>query len=131
MKALRILHVDDEPDIREIVGISLALDPGILLQSCDNGYDALALAADWSPDVVLLDVIMPEMDGPQTLGKLRERSGTAEIPVVFMTAKAQSREIAYFRSLGAVGIIQKPFDPITLARSVRDYVAGCASISAS
>ena len=122
MNAYRLLHVEDEPDIREVVEMSLALDPGILLKSCATGADALAAAADWDPDVILMDVMMPVMDGPQTLGHLREDARTAKIPVVFMTARAQSREVQHFLALGAAGVIPKPFDPMTLAAAVRAYL---------
>jgi CheY-like chemotaxis protein len=122
MTTVRILHVDDEPDIREVVELSLALDPYFVLQSCGSGGEAFALAAEWQPDMILLDVMMPVMDGPATLLKLRENARTASIPVIFMTARAQAREVDRFRSLGAVGVIPKPFDPMTLATSVRSYV---------
>jgi CheY-like chemotaxis protein len=122
MMALRVLHVDDEPDIREVVEISLGLDPEFLTRSCASGQEALAVAADWAPDIILLDVMMPVMDGAATLAHLRKDSLTAGIPVVFMTARAQSRELDLFRSLGAVGVIPKPFDPMTLAASVRSYI---------
>ena len=121
MSALRVLHVDDEPDIRELVEISLGLDPELCVKSCASGNDALATAAEWSPDVILMDVMMPVMDGPQTLSHLREREKTAAIPVVFMTARAQMRELTHFLSLGAAGVIPKPFDPMTLADAVRRY----------
>jgi CheY-like chemotaxis protein len=122
MTALRVLHVDDEPDIREVVEISLGLDADFEMRSCASGEQALALAAAWPPDIILLDVMMPVMDGPATLARLRSNAETAGIPVVFMTARAQSRELDIFRSLGAVGVICKPFDPMTLAASVRSYV---------
>ncbi len=122
MSAWRILHVDDEPDIREVVELSLALDPEFSVRGCSSGGDALIAAADWSPDLILLDVMMPSMDGPTTLAHLRERPQTARIPVVFMTARAQPRELDHFVSLGAEGVIAKPFDPMTLAKAVRDYV---------
>jgi CheY-like chemotaxis protein len=122
MTALRVLYVDDEPDIREVVEISLSLDPDFVTQSCDSGQEALAIAADWSPDLILLDVMMPVMDGPATLARLRDDAQTTGIPVVFMTARAQTRELDHFRSLGAVGVIPKPFDPMTLAASVRSYM---------
>jgi two-component system OmpR family response regulator len=121
MTALRVLHVDDEPDIREVVEISLGLDPDLVTRSCSSGQEALTVAVDWPPDIILLDVMMPTMDGPTTLARLRDNPGTAGIPVVFMTARAQSREIDLFRSLGATGVIPKPFDPMTLAASVRSY----------
>jgi CheY-like chemotaxis protein len=122
MTITRILHVDDEPDIREVVELSLGLDPHFAVQACGSGEEALAVAAAWMPDLILLDVMMPVMDGPATLVRLRENAKTAAIPVIFMTARAQAREVDRFRSLGAVGIIPKPFDPMTLAASVRSYV---------
>jgi CheY-like chemotaxis protein len=122
MTTLRVLHVDDEPDIREVVDISLGLDPGFSTRNCASGQEALGVAAEWAPDVILLDVMMPVMDGPATLTRLRENPLTAAIPVVFMTARAQSRELDLFRSLGAIGVIPKPFDPMTLAASVRAQV---------
>jgi CheY-like chemotaxis protein/HPt (histidine-containing phosphotransfer) domain-containing protein len=118
----RILHIDDEPDIREVVEISLGLDPGFATRSCGSGEEALVAAIDWQPDIILCDVMMPVMDGPATLMRLRENRLTANIPVVFMTARAQTRELDRFRSLGALGVIPKPFDPMTLAASVRSYM---------
>jgi CheY-like chemotaxis protein len=122
MTTLRILHVDDEPDIREVVEISLGLDPGFSTRSCSSGEEALVAAVDWQPDIILCDVMMPVMDGPATLMRLRENALTAGIPVIFMTARAQTRELDGFRSLGALGVIPKPFDPMTLAASIRSYV---------
>jgi CheY-like chemotaxis protein len=122
MSALRILHIDDEPDIRELVDISLGLDSEFAVKSCASGAGALTVAAEWSPDLILMDVMMPVMDGPQTLGRLREIAATANIPVVFMTARAQGRELTHFLSLGAAGVIPKPFDPMTLAGLVKQYL---------
>jgi two-component system OmpR family response regulator len=122
MTEVRVLHVDDEPDIREIVELSLGLDPDLTVRSCGSGGDALAAAVAWSPDLILLDVMMPTMDGPTTLTHLRQSPRTADIPVVFMTARAQPRELEHFVSLGAEGVIAKPFDPMTLAASVRNYI---------
>src|SRR6202521_1434123 len=122
MTTLRILHVDDEPDIREVVEISLGLDPDLATRSCGSGEEALVAAIDWQPDIILCDVMMPGMDGPGTLMRLRENALTANIPVIFMTARAQTRELDRFRSLGALGVIPKPFDPMTLAASVRSYM---------
>jgi CheY-like chemotaxis protein/HPt (histidine-containing phosphotransfer) domain-containing protein len=127
MSAVRVLHVDDEPDIREIVQLSLGLDPDLAVKSCGSGGDALTEAADWAPDLILLDVMMPVMDGPTTLSRLRQSPRTAEIPVVFMTARAQPRELEHFVSLGAEGVISNPFDPMTLAAAVRNYVGGLAA----
>jgi CheY-like chemotaxis protein len=122
MTALRVLHVDDEPDIREVAEFSLGLDPALVIRSCASGEEALAVAEAWTPDIVLLDVMMPVMDGPATLVRLRENPRTAGIPIVFMTARAQSRELDQLLSLGAVGVIPKPFDPMVLAASVRAHV---------
>jgi CheY-like chemotaxis protein len=122
MTALRVLHVDDEPDIREVVQISLGLDPDIALRACASGEEALVAAAKWSPDLILLDVMMPVMDGPTTLTHLREDPRTADIPVVFMTARAQTSEIEQFIALGARGVVSKPFDPMKLAALVRSQL---------
>jgi CheY-like chemotaxis protein len=122
MTSLRVLHVDDEADIREVVEISLGFDPAFVTRSCSSGREALAVALEWQPDIILLDVMMPVMDGPATLLGLRENAQTATIPVVFMTARAQTRELDRFRSLGAIGVIPKPFNPMTLAASVHSYV---------
>ena len=122
MTSLRILHVDDEPDIREVVELSLGLDPAFSVRSVDSGRAALAAVAEWTPDLILCDVMMPVMDGPTTLARLRAQPGTARIPVVFMTARAQSREIEQFKALGAAGVIPKPFDPMTLATAVRSQL---------
>jgi CheY-like chemotaxis protein len=122
MTTIRILHIDDEADLREIIEVSLGLDPGFVIRSCESGAEGLAVAAAWNPDIILLDVMMPTMDGPATLAALRESPETSGIPVIFMTARAQARELDRFRSLGALGVIAKPFDPLTLAASVRNYL---------
>ena len=119
MSRLRVLYVDDEPDICEVVQLALSLDPGFWTRTCVSGRDALAAAVDWSPDIILCDVVMPGMDGPATLARLRECPRTADTPFVFITSRAQAREIKHFRSLGVTGVIVKPFDPMTLAHSVR------------
>ena len=127
MTALTVLHVDDEPDIREVAALSLQLDPEIELVSAGSGKEALARLDDGlRPDVVLLDVMMPELDGPATLARLRGIPGLEETPVVFMTARAQSQEQHRYLALGARAVILKPFDPMTLARDVRDALAGPA-----
>ena len=122
MSAFRILHVEDEPDIRDVVQLSLALDPQIKVMSYSSAAEALAAAADWCPHVILTDVVMPVVDGPQLLQRLRGSARTAQIPVIFMTARAQTDEVEHFLSLGAAGVISKPFDPMTLAASVRAYL---------
>jgi CheY-like chemotaxis protein len=119
---LYVMFADDEPDIREIIDMSLALDPLFVLRSCASGNEALTMALEWRPDLILLDVMMPVMDGPMTLAQLRQNRSTAPIPVVFMTARTQTREVERFKSLGAAGVIAKPFDPMALASDVRHYV---------
>ena len=119
MRGYRVLHVEDEADIREVVKLSLALDPDLIVKSCNTGPDALTEALRWRPNVILMDVVMPVMDGPELLVQLRKGEDTAGIPVVFMTARAQAEEVEHFLSLGAAGVIAKPFDPLTLAASLR------------
>jgi two-component system OmpR family response regulator len=122
MPRLRVLYVDDEPDIREVVELSLGLDPSIWVRSCVSGKEAIAIAAEWPPDIILCDVVMPVMDGPATLARLRQCPQTADTPFVFMTSRAQARELECFKSLGAAGVIVKPFDPMTLADTVRSLL---------
>lgn len=116
---MRVLYVDDEPDIREIARIALDLDDGMVIETAASGHEAIDKASSWLPDVILLDVMMPEMDGPMTLAELRARAETRAIPVVFITARTQSHEVERFRSLGACAVIAKPFDPMLLAAQVR------------
>jgi two-component system, OmpR family, response regulator len=113
-----ILYVDDEPDIREVVQMSLSLVEGLDVQTCESGERALQLLPQLRPDMLLLDVMMPGMDGPSTLMKLRTVPGLEKLPVIFMTAKAMPQEVARFRELGAVSVIAKPFDPIKLGNQV-------------
>jgi two-component system, OmpR family, response regulator len=127
MSSIRILHVDDDPDIREIVDLSLALDPQLEVRACGSGAEAIEAAAEWSPTLILLDVMMPQMDGPTTLSHLRENPRTSGIPVLFMTARAQAREIEKFIALGAQGVISKPFDPMTLGSVVTSHLQTLAS----
>lgn len=122
MSPVRVLHVDDEPDIREVVDMSLALNPEFEVRACSSGAEAVAAAAEWSPALILLDVMMPGMDGPATLVQLRNNPQTADIPVVFMTARTQSREVEHLIGLGAQGVISKPFDPTTLAAQVQSQL---------
>jgi CheY-like chemotaxis protein len=113
-----VLYVDDEPDIRQIVQMSLGLAPQLTIHTAESGEDALRLAGELRPDLIMLDVMMPGLDGPGTLQRLRSNPTLAPIPVVFMTAKAMPDEMARFRQLGAAGVIPKPFDPMRLAQQV-------------
>ena len=118
MSRRTVLLIDDEPDIREVVELSLGSVAGweVLTASC--GADGVALASAQRPDVILLDVMMPGLDGPATLDVLRGRDETRAIPVLFMTAKAQAGELTRYASLGVAGVIPKPFDPMTLSDRV-------------
>jgi two-component system OmpR family response regulator len=125
MTRLNVLHVDDEPDIREVAAMSLELDPDMSLTSAASGAEALSLMEGGvRPDVILLDVMMPVLDGPGTLARLRQLPGLEQTPVIFMTARAQASELSRYLDLGAIGVIVKPFDPMTLADSVRNTLAG-------
>jgi two-component system OmpR family response regulator len=120
-RELSVLYVDDEPDIREVASIALELDGGITLKSVGSGQEALdALETPgYHPDIVMLDVMMPGMDGPAVLAEMRRRPAMADLPVVFITARAQTHEQARFLELGASGVITKPFDPLALAGELR------------
>ena len=115
----RILLVDDEADIRTIARLALEAVGGFEVRECASGLAAPQTAADYQPQLILMDVMMPVQDGPETLKALRATPGLPPIPVVFMTAKVQPQEVAAFLGLGAIDVIPKPFDPMTLAQTVR------------
>jgi two-component system, OmpR family, response regulator len=114
-----ILYVEDDLDIQAVVTMALEVVGGFAVTVASSGRDALLATEGTTPDLILLDVMMPDMDGPTTLAHLRERPGLVDVPVVFITAKVQATEIEYFKSLGAVDVIAKPFDPVTLASQVQ------------
>jgi two-component system, OmpR family, response regulator len=124
-----ILYVDDDPDIRCIVVAALSLVAGLTVRTADSGERAIDLAYELRPDLVLMDVMMPGVDGPSTLKRMRESVLLANIPVIFITAKVQRAEIARLRQLGAIGVIVKPFDPVTLCDEVfalwKNHDAAC------
>ena len=117
-KCQSVLYVDDDPDICEVVRSSLCLLSGYDVRTADSGERAIAIASEQPPDLVLMDVMMPDLDGPSTLKRMRASAALAEIPVIFLTAKVLPAEIAYFLNLGAIGIIRKPFDPLQLGSEV-------------
>ncbi|WP_321342145.1 response regulator [Breoghania sp.] len=119
---MRVLYVDDEDDIREVAALSLGLDPELEVHVSSSGVEALEKVEALMPDIILLDVMMPGMDGPETLARLRANEAVRNIPVVFITARTQAYEIERFLSLGAVGVIAKPFDPLALADQVREHL---------
>ena len=115
----RILCVEDEADIQAVARMALELVGGFQVQVCGSGEEALRQVQTFAPDLILLDVMMPGMDGPSTLKALRALPGMAAVPVVFMTAKVQPSEVAQYRGLGALDVVAKPFDPMALSDQVR------------
>lgn len=115
----RILYAEDEEDIRIIVQIALEEIGGFTVTYCKTGIETLDVAEAFQPDLVLLDVMMPEMDGLTTLEKLHAIPALKHLPAIFMTAKIQPDEIASYKSLGILGVITKPFDPMNLANTIR------------
>jgi two-component system, OmpR family, response regulator len=116
----RILYAEDEPDIQEVAVLALEAVGGFNLKICKTGKEAVESAAEYKPDLLLFDVMMPEMDGPTAFQEIRKIAGMESIPVIFMTAKVQPEEIAHYKKLGALDVIPKPFDPMGLADTVRD-----------
>jgi CheY-like chemotaxis protein len=119
--SIRVLYVEDDPDIQEIAALALHDLGGMALTVCSSGMEAVAAFPTSDAQLILLDVMMPSMDGPSTLEALRKLPGGEAIPVVFMTAKVQSHEVPHYKALGAVGVISKPFDPMTLAQQVLEF----------
>ena len=117
----RVLYVEDEPDIQAVARLALEVVGGLTVRTCSSGEQALNEAPGFAPELVLLDVMMPGMDGPGTLKALRALPELAAVPVVFMTAKVQPQEVAHYTALGALGVIAKPFDPMTLAEQVQGF----------
>lgn len=115
----RVLYVEDEPDIQTVAKLALEMIGGFEVKVCSSGTEALEHVNAFAPDLILLDVMMPGMDGPTTLKAIRERPDLIHIPVIFMTAKVQPQELHEYKLLGAVDVIPKPFDPMTLAATVQ------------
>jgi CheY-like chemotaxis protein len=117
----RVMCVEDDPDIRLILKFSLERLGGFSLCLCSDGFDALDKVESFQPQLVLLDVMMPKLSGPQTLKKLRTLEVMRGVPVVFLTAKAMRNEVEALLEHGSTGIIVKPFDPVTLPKDVLIY----------
>lgn len=118
MAIRKILLVDDEADIRTVGRLSLSTLGSWEVVEASNGPEGIERATLEQPDLILLDVMMPGMDGPTTFGKLRTNANTKHIPVIFMTAKVQKHEIERYMKLGAKGVISKPFDPMSLPKEI-------------
>lgn len=119
---LRILLIEDDPDIQKMVRLSLMYQGGHQVTTASCGKEGLEKAAAENPDLILLDVMMPEMDGYETIKALKAQPGTRHIPVVFLSARAQQVEIQKGRELGAIGYLVKPFDPMTLASQLDEIM---------
>ena len=115
---LKVLIVDDDDMIRSVVRIALQKVNAWVVLEASNGEDGLAVAAAEHPDVMLLDYQMPRMDGAQTIKRLKEIPNTATIPVVFLTAKTGRKARGAYEELGAIGTIEKPFDPLVLGEEI-------------
>ena len=114
----KILLVDDEDDIREVAQMSLEMTAGWEVLTASSGAEGLRLAAAERPDAILLDVMMPGMDGPATARALKADADTAGIPIILLTAKVQAADRRRFDDLGVAGVLAKPFDPMELAAQV-------------
>jgi len=126
----RVLAVDDDPDILMVVRMALENVGGLTVACCGSGREALGVAPGFAPDLVLLDVMMPDLDGPATLKALRGLPGLGGVAAVFLTAKVQPDEVTRYREAGIADVVTKPFDPMTLAATLRriwDRVQGGGS----
>lgn len=118
-----VLYVEDDPDVRKIGHLALEVVGGLEVRLCSSGAEALEVIEEFRPDLLLLDVMMPGMGGVATFHALRNRPDGAGPPVVFVTARVQPRETLLYREMGALGVIAKPFNPVTLAQDLRDLWA--------
>ena len=122
MPIRKILIADDEDHIRLVSQLTMTRVGNWDVCLAASGEECLRKARDEKPDLILLDVMMPDMDGPTTLLQLRESPDTAMIPIIFLTAKVQKHEVEKYLELGALGVVHKPFDPMTLPDEIRDLV---------
>jgi two-component system OmpR family response regulator len=113
-----IMMVEDDMDIQAIAKLALETVGKFEVMACDSGFDALDNVESFNPDLILLDVMMPEMDGITTFKKLREIESSKSTPIIFMSAKVQNHEVNEYYQLGAMNVIAKPFDPMTLAEKI-------------
>jgi CheY-like chemotaxis protein len=116
----RILIIDDEDDIREVAALSLEATAGWEILTASSGAEGMAIAALEKPDAILMDVMMPEVDGPTTFGKMQQNPTIADIPVLLLTAKVQGVDQRRFANLGVTAVLFKPFDPLTLAQQISE-----------
>lgn len=124
MKLQKIMMVEDEPDIQSIAKLALENIGGFTVEICSSGQEALDNVCKYNPQLILLDVMMPGMDGPTTLKALRQIPEIENTPIIFMTAKVQPQEVANYKALGAVDVIPKPFDPMALSDAIKEIWEG-------
>ena len=122
MVTKRILFIDDEEDIQTLARFCLELEANWELITASNGQEGITIAEIEQPDAILLDVMMPDLDGLQTLEKLRNNPKTKHIPAIFLTAKVQASDRRRFYAAGAIGVINKPFDSLTLASQIAGFL---------
>lgn len=115
----RIMHVDDDESIRMITSVTLESVGNLEVASCESGFEAQEKFAEFQPQALLLDVMMPELDGPGTLEALKQQADLNDVLVVFMTAKVQKEEVDHLREIGGFDVIEKPFDPMALAEKIQ------------
>ena len=120
----KVLFVDDDPAIRDLIDVALSTVGGLSVRGFASGEEAVSAAQDFAPQLLLLDVMMPDMDGPMTMSALKSLDGLEEAPAVFLTAKVHGKEVERLMELGAVKVLPKPFDPMTLADDLRAIWAG-------
>lgn len=121
----RILYVEDDPDIRMVTQISLELVGGFEVLACSDGASAIAQGPAFAPQLILSDVMMPDMDGPETVRRLRELPALAQCPFLFFTAKMQEGEVAALKAQGAAAVLAKPFDAERLPDQIRAIWGAC------
>lgn len=115
----RIMHVEDDPSIQTVARVALEAVGGFEVCTCSGGQEALDRFESFAPQLILLDVMMPTMDGPSTLRNLQQQFDLTKVPVVFMTAKVQTNEIESYKALGASDVVVKPFDPMKLSEQIQ------------
>lgn len=116
----KIMYVEDDPDLRKIVTVSLEAKGVFVVRVCDSGEQALKQVGEFQPDLIVMDVLMEEMDGPETLGELRKLKEASAIPVFFLTSRVFPKDVENYKKIGAAGVIKKPFHPLTLAEEIKE-----------
>ena len=122
MNSRLLLLVDDDPGIREVAQVSLEVTMGWRVVTASSGSEAIRLASEEEISAILLDVMMPDMDGAETFARLREDDASRAIPVVLLTAKTQKADLAEYAEMGVAGTVQKPFDPLSLGSEVAEVL---------